>query len=257
MIKIFNIIIPDKIIYTTLTLAVAYLIYKLVLSLINKSFDLRMKKNKVDNRKQRTMHVIISNIIKYTFGVITLFTILGVLGVNASAIVASIGVVGLAIGLAIQDTLKDILAGIFILVENQFAIGDTIMIGTFKGEVIFLGLKSTKVRSETGEIRIIPNRNIAEITNYSLDSYTEFVDFDLAYDNDEKVVDNIFKQLLSKLPTEIGAIKCDIKYLGIQNIGDKITYRLSVCTDTKYQNEVKCKILIITKELVDKNGVRR
>lgn len=257
MINIYGFVISDKAVYTLLTLAVAYLIYRLLLGTINKSFALRMKSGKVDIRRQKTTNVIVNNILKYAFGVITLFTVLGVLGVNAAAIVASIGVVGLAIGLAVQDILKDVLAGIFILVENQYAIGDIVMIGTFKGEVIFLGLKTTKLRSETGEIKILSNRNITEITNYSLNHATLFVDFDLNYDNDEKVVEESLTDLAATVTKNTKNIKGSVKYLGIQKIADKITYRLAVDTDAKHQEEVRRQIWVELKKTFDEKEIRR
>jgi small conductance mechanosensitive channel len=254
LISIFGFEIHEKVIYTLLTLAIGYLIYKLLLYLVNKSFTLRMRRFKVDERRQKTTNIIINNIIKYTFGVIIIFTLLGIFGVNAGAIVASIGVVGLAIGLAIQDTLKDVISGIFILVENQFAIGDVVMIGSFKGEVIFLGLKSTKLRSETGEIRILSNRNILEITNYSLEKTAAYIDISLDYDNDETVVHKMFNSVSSKLSKETKAV---IKYLGIVNIADKITYRIRIDADAKHQEEIKTMILTEIKKSIDSNEVRR
>jgi small conductance mechanosensitive channel len=254
LISIFGFEIHEKVIYTLLTLVIGYLIYRLLLYIVDKSFTLRMKRFKVDARRQKTTNVIINNIIKYTFGIILIFTLLGILGVNASAIVASIGVVGLAIGLAIQDTLKDVLAGIFILVENQFAIGDVVMIGSFKGEVVFLGLKSTKLRSETGEIRILSNRNIIEITNYSLEKTATNVDVNLDYDNDEAAVNKMFNSVSSKLSKDT---KLVIKYLGITNIADKITYRIRIEADVKYQEELKAMILAEIKKAIDSNEVRR
>jgi small conductance mechanosensitive channel len=254
LISIFGFEIHEKVIYTLLTLAIGYLIYKLLLYLVNKSFTLRMRRFKVDERRQKTTNIIINNIIKYTFGVIIIFTLLGIFGVNAGAIVASIGVVGLAIGLAIQDTLKDVISGIFILVENQFAIGDIVMIGSFKGEVIFLGLKSTKLRSETGEIRILSNRNILEITNYSLEKTATYIDINLAYDNDVSVVNKMFDSVSLKLSKDT---KCVIKYMGIANVADKITYRIRVEVDAKHQEELKAMILADIKESIDSNEVRR
>jgi small conductance mechanosensitive channel len=254
LIEILGITISSKIVYAILTLAIGYLIYRVLLYIINKSFAIRMKRFKLDSRRQKTINAIINNILKYTFGVILVITLLGIIGVNASALVASIGVVGLAIGLAIQDILKDVLAGIFILVENQFAIGDTVMIGTFKGEVIFLGLRSTKIRSETGEIKILSNRNIVEITNYSLDSSLNYIDVDLAYDNDESTVDNMFNVVISKMTKEL---ETKVEYLGVQSIGDKNTYRISFGADSKHQNEYKSKILAELKKAIDTHEVRR
>ncbi|MDD2202841.1 MAG: mechanosensitive ion channel family protein [Bacilli bacterium] len=257
MINIFAFLISKKIIYTILILVVGYFLYKILSNVINKSFNLRMRLMKVDNRRQRTINAIIHNVLKYTFVVIVFFSLLGVFGVNAGAIVASIAVIGLAIGLVVQDILKDILAGTFILIENQYAIGDIVMIGNFKGEVIFLGLKSTKLRSATGEIKILSNRNISDITNYSLNNSTLYIDVDLAYDNDDTLVDKTLSSLATKLSKKIKNCKSDFQYLGIEKLGDKTTYRFSVEADIKYQEDIRRETLSEIKKAINGTDIRR
>jgi|LSQX01.2.fsa_nt_gb small conductance mechanosensitive channel len=256
MFELFGITIQDKFVYAILLIVGGYLLYKILITVVNKSFSIRMKKFKVDGRRQKTVNILLNNIIKYTFVIIILFAVLGVLGVNAGAIIASIGVVGLAIGLAVQDILKDIIAGMFILIENQYAIGDVVMIGNFKGEVIFLGLKSTKLKSETGEIKILSNRNITDITNYSLHNSNIYIDVDLKYDNDVVLVEKVLIDLATKLSKTINNIKGDFKYLGIQKMGDKITYRLSVESDIKYHEDIKRQVWRELKKELDKKEIR-
>jgi small conductance mechanosensitive channel len=257
MINIFGLMISDKIINTILIVVIGYLIYRILLNIINKSFSIKMKRIKFDSRRQKTVNSILDNILKYAYVIITTFAILGVLGVDASAIVASIGIIGLAVGLAVQDILKDILSGIFILIENQFAIGDVVMIGTFKGEVISLGLKTTKLRSETGEIKILSNRNISEIINYSLCNVKIFFDVDLDYDNDVSLIENEFINLASRLSKSIKNIKGSFKYQGIQKLGDKTTYRLSVEADPHHQDDIKREVWLEIKKTIDENRIRR
>lgn len=256
MIDIFGFVINEKIIYAFITLVIGYILYRFILGIVNKSFEIRMKRFKIDVRKQKTINILINNIIKYVFVVITIFTLLGIIGVNVGAIIASIGIIGLAVGLAVQDILRDVLGGIFILVENQYAIGDTVMIGGFKGEVIFLGLKSTKIRSETGEIKILSNRNISDITNYSLQNAISYIDINLNYDNEEEVVEKALTTLASQLSKKMDHLKGDIKYVGIKNVSDKITYRLVMETDIRYQDECKSKLWSELKKTLDKNGIR-
>ena len=94
--------------------------------------------------------------------------ILDIFGIDTKTLIASLGVVGLVAGLAVQDTLKDFVAGMSIILENQYRVGDTITIKGFRGEVISLGIKSTRLRSLTGEIMIVPNHLIEEVINHSL-----------------------------------------------------------------------------------------
>ena len=70
-----------------------------------------------------------------------------VYGVDVTSVLAGLGIVGVVLGFALQDLAKDIIAGFSIIFENQYAIGDTISINGFKGEVIFLGLKTTKIKN--------------------------------------------------------------------------------------------------------------
>ena len=112
--------------------------------------------------------------------------ILNVYGVNTTALLTSLGLVGLGVSLSLQDTVKDFLAGIFIIFENQYDVGDTIEVAGFKGEVIALGLKTTKIKAVTGEVNIIANRNIGSVINHSFSNSLAVVEFDVAYEQGRK-----------------------------------------------------------------------
>ncbi|MFA5408375.1 MAG: mechanosensitive ion channel domain-containing protein, partial [Bacilli bacterium] len=224
---------------------------------INKSFALGAKKNKILGHRQKTIHIVLNKIIKFTVYIIVICSILGVLGVNAGAIITSIGVVGLAVGLAVQDILKDVIAGLFILLESQYAIGDIIAIGNFRGEVISLDLRSTKLCNETGEIKILSNRNISDVINYSTRAVTLYFNLDLAYDNDDKKIDEIFNDLAQRLTKTITETKGEFKYLGIQKMTDKVTRSLSVEIDVKNSEIIKSQVWSEIKKTLDKNDVRR
>ncbi len=256
--KILGVEINEKYIYALFTLIISYLIYRIILGVVNRGFELRIKKFKLDARKQKTIRIITKNTIRYAFLVVVLFTILGVLGVNAGAIITSIGIIGLAIGLAVQDILRDVLAGIFILVENQYAIGDLVMINGFKGEVIFLGLKSTKIRGETGEIKILSNRNIVDITNYSLNNEILYIDINLSYDNDTSKVERILIDLAKNLSKKIDYLKSDVEYVGIEhiNIGDTVTHRLKIEIDARHESECENEVWKEIKMALEKNEIR-
>ena len=102
--------------------------------------------------------------------------ILEVYHISTRGLITSLGVVGLVAGLAFQDTLKDLLAGFSIIFENAYAVGDTITVGNFKGKVISLGLKTTKIRAINGDTQIIANSNITSVINHSLDDNYDFID---------------------------------------------------------------------------------
>jgi small-conductance mechanosensitive channel len=95
----------------------------------------------------------VSRVIFTLFGVITA---LGTIGINVSALVAGLGLTGFALGFAFKDTISNILSGVLILLYRPFIVGDTIKVGDFKGKVISVDLRYTKLDSEEGTV-LIPN----------------------------------------------------------------------------------------------------
>lgn len=170
MIEIYGISISSTIISVILAVIISIVIYNIIRLILNNYFRLKMKRPKANVRKEKTLQSLTNNVLKYAFYIILVILILGILGFNTNALIASLGILGLIIGMAFQDVLKALLAGIFIIIEDQYAIGDIIEIGGFKGEVISLGLKTTRLRNEQGNIKIISNNNISDVINYSINN---------------------------------------------------------------------------------------
>ena len=93
------------------------------------------------NRKQQTIKKLIINISKYTIIIFLILKLLTILGINVRGIIAGLGVVSVVIGLALQDIMKDVLSGIFIIIENQYDVGDEVEINKYQGYVTELGLR--------------------------------------------------------------------------------------------------------------------
>ena len=157
-------VLTKEIISSFFAIVVAIIIYFIIKSVVVKMFRVSQK-HRV-HKKSVTIMNLITNIIKYIILIITILTLLSIWGIDTKALVASLGVVGVVAGLAFQDILKDFLAGFSIIVDNEFDIGDNIQVGTFRGDVIELGMKNTKIRAYSGEVLIIANRNINEVINY-------------------------------------------------------------------------------------------
>jgi small conductance mechanosensitive channel len=114
-----------------------------------------------------TVRTLVINIEKYLIIIIAIIAILAIFGVNVTSMVAGLGIMTAIVGLAFQDLAKDIIAGISIITENQFDVGDNVEINGFRGTVISIGLKTTKLRSYKGNIKCIANHGITEVTNYT------------------------------------------------------------------------------------------
>jgi small-conductance mechanosensitive channel len=102
-------------------------------------------------------------------GFVVLLHILSLLGIPTTSLLASAGVVGVGIGLGAQSLFKDMLNGIFILVENQYNVGDTVKLASLTGTVEDLTLRMTKLRDGDGTLYFIPNSQIATVSNLSRD----------------------------------------------------------------------------------------
>lgn len=200
----------------------------------------------LNDGKKKSVANLVNNIVKIIIFVIAIMTILEIYGIDTKSLLASLGVVSLVAGLALQDLLKDFIVGVSILLEGQLSIGDWVSINGFKGEVIPSNLRTTKLRAYTGEIKYISNRNITEVTNYSTDSTNLIIDVSVAYESDidkvRKVLDDLCVQLKEDYKLK------DVSCLGIQELANSsINFRLVVLT--KYSDQFNLD-RIIKKEIV-------
>ncbi len=155
---------------------------KLGRNFIKKSLNLHLMK--IDPGRSATMASVLVSIWKYAIYFIAGIMILNSLGINIMPILASAGVVGLAVAFGAQNLVKDAITGFFIIFDNYYTIGDYIQTGSLKGKVTEFGLRSTKIIDYGGEIHIIPNGNIGTVTNYSRGILTEYMSFPVPFDTD-------------------------------------------------------------------------
>ena len=119
-----------------------------------------------EKRAETLGHIIIAtgNIVIY--GIILLM-VLSLFGVDIRPILAGAGVIGLAVGFGAQTLVKDFVSGLFILIENQYGIGDKVKIGSFEGKVIKITMRSTVLKDEEGKLYYMSNGSISNVTNLS------------------------------------------------------------------------------------------
>ena len=119
-----------------------------------------------EKRVETLGHVIISigNIIIYAT---ILFVILNMFGIDTRPILAGAGVIGLAVGFGAQTLVKDFVSGLFILVENQYGIGDEVKIGSSEGNVVRITMRLTVLKDKEGKVHYISNGSIKDVINMS------------------------------------------------------------------------------------------
>ncbi|MDR2650577.1 MAG: mechanosensitive ion channel family protein [Clostridiales bacterium] len=119
--------------------------------------------------KSDTLSSVLSNFVKYGVGFLAACEILTLFGVAVESILAVAGVGSVAIGFGAQTIVKDVLTGIFILMENQYNVGEIVRINGLSGVVESVGVRTTKIRDANGNLHILPNSNISVVTNISRD----------------------------------------------------------------------------------------
>jgi len=138
------------------------------------------KRFKLRTRRVQTVGKLLNNAVSYVINLIAILLILGELHINLAPLIAGAGVIGLAIGFGAQSLVKDVISGFFIILEDHFSVGDVIETGKFRGTVEMIGLRATRLKSWTGEVFVIPNGSITDVTNYSVNNSLAVVDVSVA-----------------------------------------------------------------------------
>ena len=247
-----------QIIISVLLIFIGAIVYKLLKKFIKKVM-LKNSNNIPLNKSQKikTIYMLIINILKYLIVIIVTLTILAMFGVNVSSLVAGVGITTAIIGLAFQDLAKDLIAGVFIITESQYEIGDVIEVDGFKGEVISLGLKTTKIKDYKGAVKIIGNHYMDNMINYSLKNSLAIVDVGIDYEYKPEEIEKVLNKLVNKLKNKIPYVTGELEVLGITSLGDSaVNYRLTVETESNKQYEVERFIRKELKDLLDKENIK-
>ena len=255
--KFNKVYIPKEVYMPIIIILVTFVLEKLILMIIKRVFKINEKNTKLDKRRLLTISSILKSITKYSLWIIAILAILTVYGVNTAAIITGLGVVSLVIGLAFQDILKDVLVGITILFDNQFAVGDVVKIDDFTGTVISIGLKSTRIQAYTGEIEIISNRNISKVINYSLDKTLAIVDLPVSYESDLDKVEKALKVSVATLKEKIPQLLDDAQILGVESLDDSaVIYRITGKCKPAAHFAVQRMMRRELKQSMDKAGIK-
>lgn len=135
-------------------------------------------------QRARTLGPLLSNAARYLVAFVVGVVVLQELGIDVRALMVSAGVVGLAIGLGAQSLIKDVITGFFIIFENLVAVGDVIEVGSHTGVVESVGLRVTRIRKFSGELRIVPNGELTSFGHHTAGWARAIVDVGIGYRED-------------------------------------------------------------------------
>ncbi|MDR1669102.1 MAG: mechanosensitive ion channel family protein [Oscillospiraceae bacterium] len=153
-----------RLIYCAVVLLAALLISVIVRAVIRSYIGKRGGRNLRADTVAKLLGSVVS-VIVWFLAAIQILTV--GFGMDVTSIIAAAGVLGVAVGFGAQTMVKDVITGFFILFENQFSVGEQVTVDAFNGTVEELGLRSTKIRGENGDLLIIPNGSITRVVNHS------------------------------------------------------------------------------------------
>jgi moderate conductance mechanosensitive channel len=158
----------------------AALAFRAIPSLVRRA--LRPRGDRVlDTARALTLQPLLESVLRYTIYFIAAVMVLRAAGVDATAVLASAGVVGLAVGFGAQHLIRDVISGFFILAEGLIQVGDIITVGEHAGQVERINIRTTQVRKYSGELWTIPNGQITVFGNASRGYMRAIVDIPLSY----------------------------------------------------------------------------
>lgn len=243
----------SKIIGTLVILLVAIFLIFLVRAIIKKF----IKRQEGKRKHAITLAKMLLSVFRYFVVIVAIIIILGIWGINVLPVLVGAGIVTIAISFGAHKLVADLIGGICIVFEDYYDVGDVVSINGFKGKVIEIGLKSTKLISWKNEVRMIANGDISEVTNYSQYPSVGVVEIQVAYKEDINKVIKILEDGLQNLKSTYEQIlegpNITSGVLGLNENG--VSIRITVKTESEKHYEVERAIRKIVKELFEKEHI--
>ncbi|KAF0193932.1 MAG: small conductance mechanosensitive channel [Bacillota bacterium] len=235
---------------------VAKLLMRLGNALIGNLFSVEQTRFKMESRKAKTLDALLKSVLRYAIYFLVGMAIIDALGVPTSSIIASAGIVGLAVGFGAQGLVKDVLTGFFILFEDQFSVGDYVETAGLSGVVEEVGLRVTKLRDFSGVLHIIPNGAIDKVTNHNRGNMRAMVDVSVAYEEDPDVVRSVLDIVASEMAADTLTIVEGPRVLGIADLTESaIVFRVWARTLPMEQWGVERELRRRIKLAFDREGI--
>lgn len=224
--KIFNNIWIVRIIWSLVTIISCIIFYNIIVGM----FSSRVNSGKIrflSSKKGKTYFKMLRSIIRYIFIIITFLIVLRIFGINITSMLAGVGIIGIIIGFAIQDALKDIIKGFDIISDNYYQVGDVIKYGDIIGKVLTVGLKTTKVEDVNSfNIISISNRNIEQV---EVVSNLINIDIPIPYEVEVSDAEKAILDIVDSVKQHESVTNCE--YRGINELAE---------SSIKYQIKVYC-----------------
>ena len=238
-----------------------FLLRRFVPPLVKRTVTPRMKGYPKEGIKKRvdTLSSAIVNLGAVFIAIFAIFTILPEFGVNIAAALTGLGIVGIAVGFGAQSLIKDLLAGIFILLEDQYRIGDVVKVAGIAGLVEEIGLRRTVLRDLDGIVHSIPNGEIKVASNFTKKYARVNLNISVAYGEDLdhviEVINRVCKEMAEE-PKWSADFVSTPKVLRVDKLGDS-GIDIKILGDTKpmRQWDITVELRLRIKRTFDKEGI--
>jgi small-conductance mechanosensitive channel len=210
-------------------------------------------------QRARTLGSVLRSSATIVIGGTAFFLVLAELGVNLAPFIASAGVLGVALGFGAQSLVKDFLTGLFMLLEDQYGVGDVVDVGPANGTVEAVTLRITKIRDSDGTLWYVPNGTMLRVGNKSQGWATAVVEIDVDYFADLDQVRALLGEAAARVvkdPTVGAHVLGAPTITGIERLSaDAVTLRLKVKTSPAMQWEVARELRIATRDVLERADV--
>lgn len=181
-----------------------------VLGLLSKTFGARGE----------TVCRLLSSFVKYISVLVMLYYCLALFGVDTATLLASAGILSLVVGLGAKELIADILAGLFIIFEGEFRVGDIVTVADWRGTVVEIGIRTTKIKDASNNIKIISNSAVSGVINMTRQSSFASCDVGIEYGESLEKVENILQKELPNIKKRVPSIQEGPFYKGVVALAD-------------------------------------
>ena len=238
---------------------IIFIVGKIIIGIFRAIIKGTITKNpKLPARKAKTVGTVLTSVVKYVSYFVLLCIMLKYWGVDTGSLLTLGGVATVAVGLGAQSIISDIMTGAFILMEDQFGVGDIITTEGYTGVVVAIGLRTTVLRSADGNMHIIPNGQIKIVTNMSKEFNRGIIDVSVAYEEDldrvMKVLEDEMSEIYDKEHIE-GLLSKPVIW-GVEELGDS-GIKIRIAADCKVGKnwDIERAVRYRIKNRFDKEGI--
>jgi moderate conductance mechanosensitive channel len=210
-----------------------------------------------EKTKKRAGFLLFQSTIKYFFGFVGFIFIVLAWGVEPTTLLASLGLLGLVVSFGAQGLVEDILSGLFLIIENQYQVGDIVLLDGFRGRVDNLGLRTTRFIDPLNyDVRIVNNSEVRSIINLSAEPSVAICDMSIEYGEDLIRVETILNEHLLTLKDKYPIFETVPKYAGVAALADSaVILRITVQVEESNKGPAVRTLNRELKLLFDKNNI--